>query len=170
MEETLSTILNYIARTNLFNFAIFLAIIIWVCKKINVSGMLEKAKQDVKANIEASENTKTESESYLKEIEETLSHIEEEVDGIIKKSENNAKLVGEKILEDARKTVIGIKDNSQKAAANKSALVKNDILKRASEASIDVARTHIINELNNNYDLHNRLIDESIEALNGHEA
>ena len=116
--------------------------------------MLEKAKQDVKANIEASENTKTESESYLKEIEETLSHIEEEVDGIIKKSENNAKLVGEKILEDARKTVIGIKDNSQKAAENKSALVKNDILKRASEASIDVARTHIINELNNNYDLH----------------
>ena len=170
MEETLSTILNYIARTNLFNFAIFLAIIIWVCKKINVSGMLEKAKQDVKANIEASENTKTESESYLKEIEETLSHIEEEVDGIIKKSENNAKLVGEKILEDARKTVIGIKDNSQKAAENKSALVKNDILKRASEASIDVARIHIINELNNNYDLHNRLIDESIEALNGYEA
>ena len=51
---------------------------------------------------------------------------------------------------------------------NKSALLKNDILKRASEASIEVARNHIVNELNNNYDLHQKLIDESLEALNSY--
>ena len=110
----------------------------------------------------------TSNNSNSPEIEEKVSHIEEEIDGIIKKSEQNAKLVGEKIIQDANHTVESIKDNSKKLVENKSALLKNDILRRASEASIEVDRNHIVNELNNNYDLHQKLIDESLEALNSY--
>ena len=164
----LGSVLDYISRTNLFNFVIFLSVLIFLFKKIDVVGMLENMKNAVIENIEASKTSKSESETYLKEIEEKVSHVEEEIDGIIKKSEQNAKLVGEKIIEDANHTVESIKDNSKKLVENKSALLKNDILKRASEASIEVARNHIVNELNNNYDLHQRLIDESLEALNSY--
>ena len=164
----LGSVLDYISRTNLFNFVIFLSILIFLFKKIDVVGMLENMKNAVIENIEASKTSKSESETHLKEIQEKVSHIEEEIDGIIKKSEQNAKLVGEKIIEDANHTVESIKDNSKKLVENKSALLKNDILKRASEASIEVARNHIVNELNNNYDLHQKLIDESLEALNSY--
>ena len=164
----LGSVLDYISRTNLFNFVIFLSILIFLFKKIDVVGMLENMKNAVIENIEASKTSKSESETHLKEIQEKVSHIEEEIDGIIKKSEQNAKLVGEKIIEDANHTVESIKDNSKKLVENKSALLKNDILRRASEASIEVARNHIVNELNNNYDLHQRLIDESLEALNSY--
>ncbi len=164
----LGSVLDYISRTNLFNFVIFLSVLIFLFKKIDVVGMLENMKNAVIENIEASKTSKSESETHLKEIEEKVSHVEEEIDGIIKKSEQNAKLVGEKIIEDANHTVESIKDNSKKLVENKSALLKNDILKRASEASIEVARNHIVNELNNNYDLHQRLIDESLEALNSY--
>ena len=164
----LGSVLDYISRTNLFNFVIFLSILIFLFKKIDVVGMLENMKNAVIKNIEASKTSKSESETHLKEIQEKVSHIEEEIDGIIKKSEQNAKLVGEKIIEDANHTVESIKDNSKKLVENKSALLKNDILKRASEASIEVARNHIVSELNNNNDLHQRLIDESLEALNSY--
>ena len=164
----LGSVLDYISRTNLFNFVIFLSILIFLFKKIDVVGMLDNMKNAVIENIEASKTSKSDSETHLKEIEEKVSHIEEEIDGIIKKSEQNAKLVGEKIIEDANHTVESIKDNSKKLVENKSALLKNDILQRASEASIEVARNHIVNELNNNYDLHQRLIDESLEALNSY--
>ena len=50
---------------------------------------------------------------------------------------------------------------------NKRTVLRNDLIRRASSASIEVAKNHIINELNNNYDLHQRLIDESIEAIEG---
>ena len=166
----LGSVLDYISRTNLFNFVIFLSILIFLFKKIDVVGTLENMKNAVIENIEASKTSKSESETHLKEIEEKVSHIEEEIDGIIKKSEQNAKLVGEKIIEDANHTVESIKDNSKKLVENKSALLKNDILKRASEASIEVARNHIVNELNNNYDLHQKLIDESLEALNSYKS
>ena len=164
----LGSVLDYISRTNLFNFVIFLSILIFLFKKIDVVGMLDNMKNVVIENIESSKTSKSDSETHLKEIEEKVSHIEEEIDGIIKKSEQNAKLVGEKIIQDANHTVESIKDNSKKLVENKSALLKNDILRRASEASIEVARNHIVNELNNNYDLHQKLIDESLEALNSY--
>ena len=88
--ESISEIINYIGRTNLFNFVIFLAIIIFVCKKINVTGKLEAAKKDVVNNIENSKTAKSDSESTLKAIEESVAHIEEEIDEIIKKAEENA--------------------------------------------------------------------------------
>ena len=166
----LGSVLDYISRTNLFNFVIFLSILIFLFKKIDVVGILDNMKNVVIENIEASKTSKSDSETHLKEIEEKVSHIEEEIDGIIKKSEQNAKLVGEKIIQDANHTVESIKDNSKKLVENKSALLKNDILKRASEASIEVARNHIVNELNNNYDLHQKLIDESLEALNSYKS
>ena len=166
----LGSVLDYISRTNLFNFVIFLSILIFLFKKIDVVGMLDNMKNAVIENIESSKTSKSDSEIHLKEIEEKVSHIEEEIDGIIKKSEQNAKLVGEKIIEDANHTVESIKENSKKLVENKSALLKNDILRRASEASIEVARNHIVNELNNNYDLHQKLIDESLEALNSYKS
>lgn len=165
--ESISEIINYIGRTNLFNFVIFLAIIIFVCKKINVTGKLEAAKKDVVNNIENSKAAKSDSESTLKAIEESVAHIEEEIDEIIKKAEENARMVGGKILEDAEKSVENIKYNSNKTADARAGLIKNDIMRRASAASVDVAKNHIINELRNNPELHNKLIDESVEAING---
>ena len=165
--ESISEIINYIGRTNLFNFVIFLAIIIFVCKKINVTGKLEAAKKDVVNNIENSKTAKSDSESTLKAIEESVAHIEEEIDEIIKKAEENARMVGGKILEDAEKSVKNIKYNSKKTADARAGLIRNDIMRRASAASVDVAKNHIINELRNNPELHNKLIDESVDAING---
>ena len=52
-------------------------------------------------------------------------------------------------------------------ADNRAELLKNDIMRRASLAAVEIAKNHIINELMSNHDLHNKLIDESIEAING---
>ena len=46
-------------------------------------------------------------------------------------------------------------------------ILKNELLKRASLASVEVAKNHIVNELSWNQGLHDKLIDESIEAIEG---
>ena len=91
--------------------------------------------------------------------------MKKEITAILKKSEENAKNVGEKILQDAEKNAIILRDNADKIIENNQILLKNELIKRATLASVEVAKSHIINELNNNQDLHNKLIDESIEAL-----
>lgn len=165
--ENFNIFVDYIARTNLFNFVIFLSIIIFLLKKINIPAKLEKEQEIIKDLIVESETVKFQSEERLSSIETSMAHIEEEIDSILKKSEQNAKLVGGKILEDAQKTVVMIQENADKAIANSRMILKNELLKRASLASVEVAKAHIINELSWNQGLHDKLIDESIDAIEG---
>ncbi len=158
-------IIDYIARTNLFNFVIFFSIIVFLVKKINVSAKLEASQNVIKDTIDTSESTKLQSEERLTSIEDSIAHIEEEIDAIIQKSEENAKLVGEKIVHDAEKTALVIQENTSKALENSRMILKNELLKRASLASIEVAKKHLIDELSWNQGLHDKLIDESIDAL-----
>jgi len=159
------TVLDFIARTNLFNFIIFASIIAYLYIKLNVADGLDKASEKVTEKIDDSKTVKTESEEHLKAIEEKVAFLKDEIDLIIMQSENNAKLVGDKILEDANKTAENIHNNSLKVIDNKTAVIKNDIMRKASLASVEVAKEHIIKELSENAELHNKLIEESIQAI-----
>jgi len=160
-------VIDYIARTNLFNFIIFAGIIIYLFIKLDVIGKLNSGAKDVVDKIDKSETAKDESEIKLKTIEESVANLEKEVEGIIKQSEANAEVVGGQILAGADKSAENIKANALKLIENKTGVLKNDIMRRASLASVEVAKGQIIKELENNDVLHNRLIDESIEAMNG---
>lgn len=159
--------IDYIARTNLFNFIVFAGIIIYLVVKLKVGSKIENAKVSVDETIMASETAKVESEKKLEDIQDSMAHLEEDIDAIIAESEDRAKLVGANILEDAAKGVLTVKENAQKALENSTNILRNDLIRRASIASIEVAKARIIEELNRNEELHQRLIDESIEKLEG---
>ena len=167
--ELINTIIDYIARTNLFNFIIFAGIIIFLVKKLNVKSKMEVAVNNIETSIKDSETAKTESKEKLSAVEESMSRLSEEIDAIIEQSEGNAKQVGEKIIEDTCNSVALIKENTQKTIENNRITLKNDLVRRASLASVEVAKSYIIEELKRNPDLHNKLIDESIDAIEGTE-
>ena len=160
-------VLDYIARTNLFNFIFFAGIIVFLFIKLDVIGGLEKGSHTVEEKIDNSKTAKEESETKLQTIEDKVANLETEINEIIEQSKTNAEVVGGQIINEAEKSAENIKTNTLKLIDNKTAVLKNDIMKRASLASVEVAREHIINELNNNYDLHNKFIEESIDAING---
>jgi len=168
--DIIDQIITYIARTNLFNFVIFAGIIIFLICRLKVGEKIGSAVNDVAETINESESAKTESEEKLSTVETSMEHLSDEIDAIIEQSEKNAKLVGEKIVSDTQKTIDSIKENTQKTIENNKVALKNDIIRRASLASVEVAKAHIIEELKRNPDLHDRLIDESINAIEGTEA
>lgn len=162
----LGAVLDYIARTNLFNFIIFAGIIAFVIIRLDIIGSIDRGVEQVAESINDSEIAKTDSESNLQGMQEKVANLESEIEELVKQTEDNAKLVGEQIITTAHKTVENIQLNSEKLIETRISVVKNDIMKRASLASVEVARNHIINELTGNDDLHNKFIDESIEAIN----
>ncbi|MBR1776140.1 ATP synthase F0 subunit B [bacterium] len=151
----------------MFNFIIFAGIIAFLFIKLNVIGILNAGKESVAEDIEDSNNAKKESEENLKSIEDTLSHLSEEIDEIIKNSEDNANLVGEKIVSDANSVAENIKTNSLKLVENRAELLRNDLIQKASLVSVEIAKKQILEELERNKELHAKLIDESVEAING---
>ncbi len=167
--ENLNQIIAYIARTNLFNFVIFAGIIIYLVRRMNVKSKMETAVKEVETLINDSEAAKTLSEEKLSNVEKSMEHLSEEIDSIIEKSEENAKLIGEKIAADTKNIVEVMHENMHKVMENNRVILKNDILRRAALASVEVAKAHITEELEKNPDLHDRLIDESIDAIEGTE-
>lgn len=160
------TVLSPLSRAVLSNFILFALIIGLVMKQVvHPKSMLEKAQTAIEDEIKASELAKETSEEKLTSIQKSSRNVKKEVAAILEKSEENAQLVGAKILEDAEKTALIVKENADKAIENSQLLIKNDLIRRASLASVEVARAHILNELNVNVELHDKLIDESIEAL-----
>ena len=167
--DILNQILDYIARTNLFNFVIFAIIIALIVKKLDVKSKIKTSVDDVKASIDNSEQTKAESEQKLDSVEKSMERLSDEIDAIILQSEENAALVGKKIHEETDKSLEQIKQNTQNTIENNQVALKNDILKRASMASVEVAKAHIIEELKKNPALHEKLIDESVDRIEGAE-
>ena len=72
--------IDYIARTNLFNFVIFAGIIIYLVVKLRVGSKIEDAKVSVDETIMASESAKVESEKKLEDIQDSMAHLEEDID------------------------------------------------------------------------------------------
>lgn len=165
--DIMHLIIDYIARTNLFNFVIFAGIIIFLIIKLDVKSKIESARVSVDETIHESETAKKDSEDKLSSIEESMKNLSADVDKIVTQAEENAKLVGDKITEDTKKSIAVIHDNAQKVVENNHIILKNDIIRRASLASVEVAKAHIIEELKQNKDLHDRLIDESINTIEG---
>lgn len=159
-------LLSSTSRAVLSNFILFALIIALVMKNIvHPKAILEQAQSLVEKEIKDSENAKDDSETRLDAIQKSARNVKKEINTIIKKSEENAKLVGEKMLQDAEKKALTLKENSSKAIENSQVLLKNDLIKRASLASVEVAKLHIIKELEKNVELHDKLINDSIEAL-----
>ena len=160
----------FVSRAVLANFFVFAIIIGFVFRQaVHPKAILEQAQTVVENEIKDSESAKEDSEARLDSIQKSSRGVKKEINAILKKSEENAKNVGEKILQDAEKTAIIVRDNAGKVIENNEILLKNELIRRASLASIEVAKSQIINELNNNSSLHDKLIDESIEAIEGME-
>lgn len=167
VDNLFKNIFPFISRAVLSNFVLFAVILVAVLRYgAKAPSKIQKMQEDITETIEISKVTKNESETKLNRMEESIAHLSDEIEAILTETEGKAKLVGEKIIEDANKTVLIVKDNTVKTIENSRVLLKNDLIKRASLASIEIAKSHILEELNKNSELHNRLIDESIEAVN----
>ena len=165
--ENLQLYIDYIGRTNLFNFIIFASIIAFLIKKINIVSLLEKNQNLIKDDILNSESAKLSSEEKFNEAKDALDNIQSEIDLIFNSSKENANLVGEKYLKNSENTKATIEENTAKSIDNNKLILKNDILKKVSLASVEIAKDYIKNELNNNQELHDKLIDESINSIEG---
>lgn len=163
-------ILSYTSRAVLANFIVFATIIFIISKfAIKPNELLEKAQKDIENSIKKSEQVKLDSQEQLLSTQDRIKNIEVEVEEIIKNSKETAQNAGAKILDDANKIAISTKEDIKKTIQNNQYLTKNDIIRRTSSALIEIAKTNIINELNKNPQLHDKLIDESIQtiSLNG---
>ncbi len=154
-----------IVKSNTFNFVIFMLILIFVAKKVDISALLVSLQQKIIKLVEDSKLAVETSEDEVKKAENKLLKISNEVNSIIEDAEVTAEKLGKKILEDAKKQVEGIETNILKVIDSEIKKVNSNLSQKTAKVSLLVAKNHIKKTLDEKPQLHAKFINEGIEEL-----
>lgn len=167
MTETLLHIWHKILISNLFNFVVMVCLLSWMIKKFDIAGKLEQGRKAIEDKILHSKQSKEQAINELFETQSKNESVEAEAFEILEKAEKNAVIVGEKLVEDAKKQAAEFGKNIEKTVETNIKSLKTSLTNRTANTAIQLAQKHIEKELKSNKDLHLHFINESIEALNG---
>lgn len=163
--STIAKIWDIIIKSNTFNFIIFVAILAWVFNKINVKGMIEGLQQKIIKIIEDAKKEKEEAHQSLKVAQKAVENLPKELESIVSDAKKSADVISEKILTEAQKQIESIEQNAQKVIDAEEKLLIAKLTKSTSNVSVDLAKTHIQNVLEQTPTLQEKYINESIDEL-----
>ena len=155
-----------ILKSNLFNFAIMLAILIFVIKKLDLGQKIDDAISKVKEKIEESELANKNSVEELKQAGEKTKNVQAEIEEIEQKGSENISNLEQKIASEAKEEVNSIEKSADRLIVAKEREIVSRLSKKTILASVEIAKNHVINLLKQNPEYHRKFIKESIEELN----
>ena len=156
---------NLILVSNTFNFVVLVVILAIVFQKINLTGMLEKIKEDIVSVIENSKKARSGAELNLSDAKNKVSNLANEVKERLELANKQAFNVSETIKNATEKRIKQINDNVDKVAEAEAKTLYTKLSDETVAAAVDLAQKRITDALKNNPQLHNKYIDESIEEL-----
>lgn len=162
---TISKIWGTIVESNTFNFVIFVAIIALVIKKIKIGDAIAALQQKIIKIIEDVKKNRDDAHHEFLQAEKAVENLGTELKEIVSDAENSAKVLGEKILNEAKKQVEDIENNAQKVIEAEEKLLVSNLSKQTSKQSVEAAKSHITNVLTETPTLHEKYINESIDEL-----
>ena len=165
MTDTLLEIWNKILTSNLFNFVLMLILLGWIIDKFKLGDVLEAGRKSIEDKIVSSKQNRINAVKELFETQENGVKVEQEALEIREKSADNAVIVGEKLVEDAKKESENYSKNIQKNIDSNIEKLRMNLTNETAQLAINKAKNHIENELKKDRTLHIRYINESIDAL-----
>ena len=160
-----SEIWHLIIYSNLFNFAIFLLILIVVAKKVDIASVLENMRMDVVKKIDEAKNAKNTALEDLEKAEKSVENLAEDIKNILTGASKNAESMSKQILDDAENKIKSYEVNAQKAIEAEEKYLISKLTLNQGEKSIDMAFNHIKKTLKDNPQLHDKFINQSIDEL-----
>lgn len=163
--ETISKIWNVIVESNTFNFIIFALIFIWIFKKIDIKSAINSLQQKIIKLLDDVKKEHEDAHNGLRNAEKAVENLGEELKNIVDEATNSAKVIGEKILTEAKKQIENIELNAERIIDAEEKLLISRLTKSTSLASVETAKEHIKDVLEQAPTLHEKYINESIDEL-----
>lgn len=161
----ISNIWNTFVGSNALNFVVFILVFALIFKKVDFKGMLESFSKKIADMIEAAKKAREDAHSRLKDVEKSVEGLPKELEAMEADASASAEIIEKKLLDEAQKQAEQIKVNAMKVIEAEEKMLTSKLTKRASKASIEVAKAHINNVLAENPQLHEKYINESIDEL-----
>ena len=161
----MSDIFHYILHSNLINFLIVLALIVFIVKKLNLKIKIEVLRDEIKGYVDTSEKEKNVAKENLSAIKEKIEHLPEQIKDIEQSTENSVKSISEKIKSDIEEQKQDMANSAARIFNLEMKNFKQKLTAALSQKSVEISRENAINQLKENYELHRKYIDNAIDEL-----
>jgi len=162
---TISHIWNIIVTSNTFNFIVFVLILAWIFKKINIGEIISSLQVKIIKIIEDAKKEKEEALLKLSNAKKAVENLGEEMKVIVDDAQKSAEVISNKILSEAQKQLESIESNAIKVIDAEEKMLISKLTKSTSKASVEIAKARIEKTLEETPTLHEKYINESIDEL-----
>ena len=164
MNETLN-ILKELATSNTINFAIMAILLAVIIKKLHLSTAFEKSIEAIKNQISNSETEKANSSKILGKNKDLIEKLPNELEEMEKTSQSKLTAFEEKIEDNTRKTIENLVLSTDRIKSIEEKKVSNLLTQSTSKEALELAKNRICELLENNPEMHNDFIQQSIDEL-----
>ncbi len=164
MQEFLS-ILKYLATSNTINFIIMVTLLAIIVKKMNLGASLEKSIEAVKSTISKSDEEKAGAQKKLDSAKDLIEKLPQDIKALEETSKGKVEVFRDKIDENTQKAIFNIEKNVDRVVSIEEKKISNLLTEKTSLASVELAKQHIEKMLEQNPELHNQFIQNSIDEL-----
>ena len=154
-----------ILHSNVINFAIMIALFVFIGYKLKVGQKIEDMRLSIKSKVEESDSIKEEAKKDFQKVSDSLANIEEELNAIVSKAEETAKSFEQKAREDLDRSVALIKQNIEKQIETEQNHVQGELLHNVASSSIEIAQRQIKTALDKDKQLHRKYIEDFINSI-----
>ncbi len=154
-----------ILHSNVINFAIMIALFVFIGYKLKVGQKIEDMRVSIKNKVEESDAIKEEAKKDFQKVSDSLANIEEELNAIVSKAEETAKSFEQKAREDLDRSVALIKQNIEKQIETEQNHVQGELLHNVASSSIEIAQRQIKTALDKDKQLHRKYIEDFINSI-----
>lgn len=142
-----------------------IALFAYIAYKLKVGQKIEDMRTSIQKKVEESDYIKKEAEKDFKNVADSLAHIEDDLNAIVKKAEEAAKSFEQKAKDDLEKSVALIKQNIEKQVQTEQNHVQGELMKNVASSSIEVAQKQIKTALDKDKTLHRKYIEDFINDI-----
>lgn len=156
---------NIILHSNTFNFVVFVLILAYIAKKVNIKAAITALQEKIIKIIEDAKKEKNEALVLLSKAQKEVENLPSVVDSMIQDAQKSAEVISEKLLSQAKAQLESIEANAQKVIEAEEKMLADKLRKSASLSSVDSAKKHIESVLTQTPSLHEKYINESIDEI-----
>ncbi|MBQ9688591.1 ATP synthase F0 subunit B [bacterium] len=156
-----------VLKSNLFNFVVLVVILTFVAIKFDLKSMIASMQDKVAQTINDVKQKKADSETALNDAIKSVKNLASDVEQIERDAKKSADSIYKKIVDEAQAQADNIYFGADKVISAEEKQIVADLVKTISQASVAKSKENVQNMLENNIELHEKYINESIDKLDG---
>ena len=149
--------------SNVINFIMVLFLVLWLIKKANIHGLIEKKRNEIVELISRAEQIKKTERDKLNETRIKVCNADKEVAKILEEGDQVAESLSDNILTYSNKQAEEMQKKAEIAVENQKQVILDSVATKITDAAFYVAEEHIKQSMNER--LHKKYIDEFIDNI-----